>query len=131
MLTTMTSMTSALRQHLPDSLKPHTTTPNRREDIGSFYKDHVAAITGAGSGIGRALAIHLAKMGCDVALSDINPEQLAETQKLLAGHDIKSTITILDVTTHRMPHISRMNTNLILTARFEFELHQRMSGGTL
>ncbi len=97
MLTTMTSMTSALRQHLPDSLKPHSTTPNQREDIGSFYKDHVAAITGAGSGIGRALAIHLAKMGCDVALSDINPEQLAETQKLLAGHDIKSTITILDV----------------------------------
>ena len=41
------------------------------------------------------------------------------------------TITILDITTHRMPHISCMNTNLILTARFEFELHQRMSGGTL
>ena len=33
-------------------------------------------------------------------------------------------ITILDVTTHRMPHIGCMNTNLILTARFEFELHQ-------
>ena len=41
------------------------------------------------------------------------------------------TITILDVTTHRMPHIGRMNTNLILTARFEFELHQRMSRCTL
>ena len=34
------------------------------------------------------------------------------------------TITILNITTHRMPHISCMNTNLILTARFEFELYQ-------
>ena len=36
------------------------------------FKGKVAAITGAGSGIGRALALDLASRGCHVALSDIN-----------------------------------------------------------
>ena len=36
----------------------------------------VAVITGAGSGIGRALAEQLAKEGCALALADINQENL-------------------------------------------------------
>lgn len=46
------------------------------------FKDKVAAITGAGSGIGRALAIDLAGRGCNLALSDVNLEGLAETVRL-------------------------------------------------
>ena len=36
------------------------------------FKGKVAAITGAGSGMGRELAIELAKRGCHLALSDVN-----------------------------------------------------------
>lgn len=42
-------------------------------------KDDVALITGAGSGIGRAIAHSLAKRGCHLALVDIRTESLAET----------------------------------------------------
>lgn len=62
-----------------------------------YFGDRVAAITGAGSGIGRALAIALAKLGCHLALSDIDDEALAETVALCEGHGVKVTTTNLDV----------------------------------
>lgn len=37
----------------------------------SLAKDHVF-LTGAGSGIGRLMAIRLGKMGCKLSLSDVN-----------------------------------------------------------
>lgn len=39
----------------------------------------IAAITGAGSGIGRATAVALAKAGCALALSDVDEQGLEET----------------------------------------------------
>ncbi len=45
--------------------------------------DKVAVITGAGSGIGRALALNLAGKGALLALSDVDDDGLAETVDLV------------------------------------------------
>ncbi len=53
-----------------------------------------AAITGAGSGIGRALAVSLAGEGCNLALADVNAEGLRETAGLINGGGKVSTHTV-------------------------------------
>jgi NADP-dependent 3-hydroxy acid dehydrogenase YdfG len=56
------------------------------------FEGKVAVITGAGSGIGRALAVDLATKGAKLALSDIDTEGLAETvrQAEAIGATVKS-----------------------------------------
>ncbi|MGH8446168.1 MAG: SDR family NAD(P)-dependent oxidoreductase [Solimonas sp.] len=61
------------------------------------FKDKVAAITGASSGMGRELAIELARRGCHVAISDVNETGLAQTVELLKPYGVRVTSTRLDV----------------------------------
>ncbi|NKF24267.1 SDR family NAD(P)-dependent oxidoreductase [Solimonas marina] len=61
------------------------------------FHDKVAAITGAGSGMGRELAIELAKQGCHVAISDVNENGLAETVEQLKAYSVRVTAQSLDV----------------------------------
>lgn len=56
----------------------------------------VAVITGAGSGIGRALALNLAQQGCALALADINEAALEETRSLIVSNQ-KVSLHGLDV----------------------------------
>jgi NAD(P)-dependent dehydrogenase (short-subunit alcohol dehydrogenase family) len=55
----------------------------------------VVVITGAGSGIGRALAQRLAARGARLALSDVDSLGLAETVSTLSGSEVRSDL--LDV----------------------------------
>ncbi len=61
------------------------------------FENKVAAITGAGSGIGQQLAIQLAKQGTHLALSDLNEQGLAETLNHVKDYPVSVTLTKLDV----------------------------------
>ncbi|SID29644.1 Probable short-chain dehydrogenase/reductase [Mycobacteroides abscessus subsp. abscessus] len=56
------------------------------------FSGKVAVVTGAGSGIGRALAVELARSGAKLAISDIDNEGLAETERQIKslGGDVRS-----------------------------------------
>lgn len=58
------------------------------------FSNRIAVVTGAGSGMGRELAVQLAREGCQLGLCDVSEENLAETQALCAESGV-------NVSTHR------------------------------
>src|SRR6202008_1254343 len=62
------------------------------------FAGKVAAVTGAGSGIGQALAIELARSGASVAISDVDTEGLAATEEQLKAIGAPVKADRLDVT---------------------------------
>ena len=61
------------------------------------FRHKVAAISGAGSGIGRAIALELAKEGASLAITDINEESVLETAELARAHGANVLAGRLDV----------------------------------
>ena len=63
-----------------------------------LLQDHIAAVTGAGSGIGRAIAQGYAREGAQVAVLDVNGEAASETVQQILNAGGKAQQFVLDVT---------------------------------
>lgn len=60
-------------------------------------KDNTAFITGAGQGIGRAIALRMAKEGAHIGTADINIEKAEATAEEIKAFGVKSIAIKLDV----------------------------------
>jgi NAD(P)-dependent dehydrogenase (short-subunit alcohol dehydrogenase family) len=61
------------------------------------FQGRTAVVTGAASGIGRALAVEAARRGMRVAIADVDEKGLEETRTLVAAHGAKALVRRTDV----------------------------------
>src|ERR1700759_3315135 len=70
----------------------------KRGNAMPLLANHIAVVTGAGSGIGRAIAAGYAKEGARVVLLDIDEKAATEAAKEIGGAGGKAESFRLDVT---------------------------------
>lgn len=62
----------------------------------SVYRKNVL-ITGGANGIGKAVALELAKCGCNIIIADVDEDASEKTSKLLQKYDVKSISYSIDI----------------------------------
>src|ERR1700730_6834371 len=77
------------------ALRPHS---KGSAAMPGLLQNHVAVVTGSGSGIGRAIALGYAREGAKVAVLDINGEAAAKTAADIRGGGGNAQAFTLDVT---------------------------------
>ena len=90
-------------------------------------KDKVAVITGAGSGIGRSLAIALAKEGTKLALNDWNDQALqatismvdSQTEVIGKAYDVSDKSSVYAFAQSVADHFGQIDIPFVLTPCIE------------
>ena len=82
----------------PDSPSPPGTEPLPKVGYPRMLEGQPAIVTGANSGIGEAVAIGLARAGCDVAVNYVtHPETAEEVAHKIEGYGRKAMVVKADV----------------------------------
>jgi NAD(P)-dependent dehydrogenase (short-subunit alcohol dehydrogenase family) len=76
----------------------------------NIFENRVAIVTGSSKGIGRHLALELAKKGAKVVLNGRNAEAVETTQKWLAEQGFTDTLTIANASSIQPCNITAAST---------------------
>jgi len=68
--------------------------------VGRRFENQVVLVTGAGGGIGRAVALGLAREGAKVAVNDVHADTVRETVALIEGMGEKARGCVADVSSN-------------------------------
>lgn len=97
-----------MTNNLVEGPNPHGEGSPRGFDVD--LSDRTALVTGAGSGIGRGIAMELARGGAAVVVNDISSELAEETAGLLRDLGTKALVGVADVS--RSEHVDALMADL-------------------